>query len=87
MVYNTQNYLVFGLCPSSGILENRKHDVSETGCVSVLRWRGKTPTQLGPLKKPISINERKEIQFPKRRVFYLLNYRTMEEVQKPSNSV
>jgi hypothetical protein len=29
--------LGFGLFPSSGILENRKHDVSETGFVSVLR--------------------------------------------------
>jgi hypothetical protein len=28
--YNTQNYWVLGLFPSSGILENRKHDVSET---------------------------------------------------------
>jgi hypothetical protein len=28
---------VFGLCPSSGILETRKHNVSETGTVSVLR--------------------------------------------------
>jgi hypothetical protein len=37
MVYNTQNYWVFGLLPSSGILENIKHDVSETGSVSVLR--------------------------------------------------
>jgi hypothetical protein len=34
MVYNTQNYYVFGLCPSSGILENRKHNVSETDQVS-----------------------------------------------------
>jgi hypothetical protein len=34
MVYNTQNYWVFGLCPSSGILETRKHNVSETGYVS-----------------------------------------------------
>jgi hypothetical protein len=32
-----QNYLVFGLFPLSGILQNRKHDVSETGSVSVLR--------------------------------------------------
>jgi hypothetical protein len=24
MVYNTQNYWVFGLCPASGILETRK---------------------------------------------------------------
>jgi hypothetical protein len=30
----------FGLFPSSGILETRKHDVSETGSVSDLRWRG-----------------------------------------------
>jgi hypothetical protein len=37
MVYNTQNYWVFGLFPSSGVLENRKHDVSETESVSVLR--------------------------------------------------
>jgi hypothetical protein len=34
---SSQNYLVFGLCPSSGILEARKHNVSETGSVSVLR--------------------------------------------------
>jgi hypothetical protein len=34
--YNTQNYCVFELFPLSGILETRKHDVSETGSVSVL---------------------------------------------------
>jgi hypothetical protein len=33
----TNNYWVFGLFPSSSILETRKHDVSETGSVSVLR--------------------------------------------------
>jgi hypothetical protein len=32
-----QNYAVFGLLPSSGILGTRKHDVSEIGSVSVLR--------------------------------------------------
>jgi hypothetical protein len=37
MVHNTQNYWVFGLFPSFGILETRKHDVSETGSVSILR--------------------------------------------------
>jgi hypothetical protein len=38
MVYTTQNYCFFFLLfPSSGILETRKHDVSETGSVSVLR--------------------------------------------------
>jgi hypothetical protein len=41
MVYDThQNYWVFGLCSSSGILETRKHNVSETGPVSVLRRDG-----------------------------------------------
>jgi hypothetical protein len=34
---NIQNCWVFGLFPSSGILETRKHDVSETSSVSVLR--------------------------------------------------
>jgi hypothetical protein len=32
MVYNTKNYWVFGLFQSSGILENREHDVLETIC-------------------------------------------------------
>jgi hypothetical protein len=34
MMYNTQIYWVFGLYPSSGILETRKHNVSETDPVS-----------------------------------------------------
>jgi hypothetical protein len=38
MVYNIQNYWVLGLPSSSGILWTRKHDVSETGSVSVLKW-------------------------------------------------
>jgi hypothetical protein len=50
MEYNTHDYWVFGLFPSSGILENRKHYVSQTESVSVLRWRGKTLTQLSPLE-------------------------------------
>jgi hypothetical protein len=29
MVYNTQNYWVLGFLPSSGILENIKHNISE----------------------------------------------------------
>jgi hypothetical protein len=32
---DTQSYWISGLSPSSGILENRKYDVSETGTVSV----------------------------------------------------
>jgi hypothetical protein len=50
--YSTQNYWGFGLFPSIGILGTRKHDVSETGSLSVLRYgRGKTPTHLGPLDR------------------------------------
>jgi hypothetical protein len=30
MVYNTQNYWVSGLCPSSWIINTRKKNVSET---------------------------------------------------------
>jgi hypothetical protein len=37
MLYNTQNYSVPGLCPSSGILNTGKHNVSEIGPVYVLR--------------------------------------------------
>jgi hypothetical protein len=46
MVYNTQNYWVYGRCPSSGIPESRKHDVSETESVSV-------QISLGPLEVPM----------------------------------
>jgi hypothetical protein len=35
MMYSTQNYLGFGLFPSSGVLGS-KHDISETGSVSIL---------------------------------------------------
>jgi hypothetical protein len=51
MVYKTQNYWVFGLCPSSGIVETRKHNVSETGSVSVLRWEGINTYSVGSLRK------------------------------------
>jgi hypothetical protein len=38
MVYDTQDYCVFGLCRSAGILKNTKeNEVSETGSVSVFR--------------------------------------------------
>jgi hypothetical protein len=37
MVDDTQNYWVFGLFQSTGILDNRVHDVSGTGSVSVFR--------------------------------------------------
>jgi hypothetical protein len=36
-VYSIRNYWAFGLCSWSDILETIKHNVSETGSVSVLR--------------------------------------------------
>jgi hypothetical protein len=58
MVYNTQNYWVFGLCPSSSILKTRKHNVSETPSASILRWGGrhlvlsKGPNKVGVSPSP-----------------------------------
>jgi hypothetical protein len=49
---STQNYLGCGLRPSSRNVNTsiRKHNVSETGSVSVLRW-GETPTLLNPIER------------------------------------
>jgi hypothetical protein len=51
MVYNTQNYWVSGLCPSSGILNTRKHNVSKTGSISVLRKGEGDTYSVGSLRK------------------------------------
>jgi hypothetical protein len=37
VVVTLYTYWVLALSPSSGILETRKHDVSETGSINVLR--------------------------------------------------
>jgi hypothetical protein len=37
---SARNYWGFKLCPSSGILNTRKHNFSETGSASVRRWSG-----------------------------------------------
>jgi hypothetical protein len=50
MVYNTQNYWVFGLRPSSGILEIRKKRFWNWICLRP-RVKGKAPTPLGTLEK------------------------------------
>jgi hypothetical protein len=50
--YVSQNYWVFGLRPSSGILETIKHNVSETGLFpSPGEGGGKTTTLLSPLER------------------------------------
>jgi hypothetical protein len=46
-----QNHWVSGLCPASGIVSTRKHNVSETGCVSDLRWGEGDPYSIGSLRK------------------------------------
>jgi hypothetical protein len=53
MVYVVQSYWAYlRLYPSSGMWKTKDHNVSETGSVSVLRWKGQDkPTQLGPLER------------------------------------
>jgi hypothetical protein len=51
MVFNNQNYLVSELCPLSLIINVRKHNVLETGSVSVLRGRRETTALFGPLER------------------------------------
>jgi hypothetical protein len=47
-VYNIQNHWIPGLCPSSGILNTRKHNVSETESVQLLRLAlSKVPNRVG----------------------------------------
>jgi hypothetical protein len=51
MVYNTWHYWVLGLCPSSGILKTREHNVSEIGCFYPQVRGEETPTLLSPLER------------------------------------
>jgi hypothetical protein len=51
-ITNMEQMLVdFGLWPSSGILETRKQNVSETVSVSVLRWGAEDSYSVGSLRK------------------------------------
>jgi hypothetical protein len=96
---DTQNYWAYALSPSSGILETRKHDVSETGSVSVIGYGEEDTYSVVSLRKcqrqsldtmaqqsrclPPHTWGRKQSQFPKR---CFLQHLTMDKVQKPSNS-
>jgi hypothetical protein len=53
MVYNTSNHWVSGFYPSSGILRTRKQNVSDTGCVSVLKRREGVTYSVGSLKRAV----------------------------------
>jgi hypothetical protein len=57
MLYNNQNYWVFGLCPSSGILETREGNVSETGSATVLRRGGRHLLRWIPWEELTSIQK------------------------------
>jgi hypothetical protein len=46
-----QNYWVYRLCLLFGILNTRKHNVSETGCFCPQVRGGATPTLLGLLER------------------------------------
>jgi hypothetical protein len=51
IVYNTQDYQISGLCPSSGIIKNTKEwNIFETGSVSISGEGWEIPTLLGPLE-------------------------------------
>jgi hypothetical protein len=58
MVCNTQNYWVFGLHPSSGILEARKHNVSETGSVTMLKVQKLNSGYVSSLARDVSFGMR-----------------------------
>jgi hypothetical protein len=51
MVCNTQNYWVFSLCPSSGILETRKHITFRKLDHFPSSGEGETLSQLSPLQR------------------------------------
>jgi hypothetical protein len=51
MVYKTQNYWVFGLCPSSGILEAKNTTFWKMDLFPSSGEGEVTPTLLGPLER------------------------------------
>jgi hypothetical protein len=90
MVYNTQNCWVLGLCPSSSILETRKHKVLEiavmtlTGVVQWLRLAlSKGPNWAGIFLPHLRTEQ---IPFPTHCIFWFLEYQMLDKAQKPSNS-
>jgi hypothetical protein len=96
MAYNTRNYWDFGLFPSSGVLkQTRKHNVSESGYISVLRCGVWTIILLGLLERA-NLNQctRPSPQQENRCTFgnvvfssvFFLEYRAIDKVQTPSSS-
>jgi hypothetical protein len=89
MVHDTQNYWVFGLRQSFGILETREHSVSENRSVSVLRRVGRHLLRWVPSRRAnlshwtTHVRFTTAIQIPEIRLYvsHFLQYRTMDEVQ------
>jgi hypothetical protein len=102
MISPWQNHWVSELRRSSVILNTRKHNVSEAGSVSGLRWVEGDTNSLGFLRPVIEVSTfhgiqwsrcfppfawgQEQIQFPKRCASYYLEFRTMDKVQKPNDS-
>jgi hypothetical protein len=86
MVYNTQNYWVFGVCPSPGILKTRKRNVSETGSISMLRRGGKTPTQLAPLERANLFHLKAETDQVSEMLCFLVS-RILDDGRSPKNPI
>jgi hypothetical protein len=65
MVYNTQNYWVFELCPLPSILETKKKTMFQKLNLfpSSGKGGGKTPTQLGPLERANLNHWRTSVRF------------------------
>jgi hypothetical protein len=81
VVYNTRDYWVFGICPSSGILKNTTF--RETGCFPP---RKKLPSLIltGPQSRCLPPSYLMTETNPISETCSLA-YRMMEKVQKPSN--
>jgi hypothetical protein len=75
MVYNTQDYCVFGLCPSSGIL--KKHSRKHFG-----NWMFPSSGVSNPSSEEENVSSFRNVVF----YCFFLEYQTMDKVQKVSNS-
>jgi hypothetical protein len=88
-----QNYWVYSTFPSSGIVENIEQDFSEKWICFRPQVKGRRHILSWDLVQWLRFVFSlftwgwKHIQFPKRGVFYSLEYRTMEKGKKSSNSV
>jgi hypothetical protein len=85
-VYKTPNHWLSDFVRLLKFQITRKHNVSETGSASIFTWgEGDTYFVKQVTEVPLTWG-RKQIQCPKRRVFYYLGFRTMDKDQNPNVS-